>query len=156
RLRDRRAGELLLPIVVVALCAGEIELALSAKEGRPPGLEERARALVDRDRDRHPARLTADISTERQQLLALGRKRGRLLLLGPADVDALLEADRPPTRRIERRVARRHALHARARVAMAVGAGFCRAAGLALPRRLAVEHRQHAGIGSVVVLHRAG
>src|SRR5262249_16125781 len=33
---------------------------------------------------------------------------------------------------------------------------FCRAAGLALPRRLAVEHRQHAGIGSVVVLHRAG
>src|SRR5262249_58422761 len=51
RLRDRRAGELFLPVVVVTLRAGEIELAPAAMEDRPAGFEERASALVDRDLD---------------------------------------------------------------------------------------------------------
>ena len=52
------------------------------------------------------------------------------------------------------RIARRDALHAGLGVAVAVGAGFAGAAGLGAPQRLAVEHRQHAGIAGVVVLHR--
>src|SRR5262245_59812022 len=59
------------------------------------------------------------------------------------------------SRRIEGRVARRHALHAGACVAMAIGAGLIRAAGFAVPEGLAVEHPQHAGIDGVVVLHGA-
>ena len=39
---------------------------------------------------------------------------------------------------------------------MAIRAGLSRNAGLLVPQRLAVEHREHAGIFAVVVLHGAG
>src|SRR5882672_6751580 len=133
RLRDRRAFELLLPIVVVALRAGEIELALPAIEHGAAGLEERPRALIDRGIDRHAARLPSHIGVEREQLLALEWQRRRLLAFGAADVDLLIEIDRATACRIEGRIAGGDALHGFARLAMAVGAGFVRRAGLALP-----------------------
>src|SRR5262249_2504133 len=46
-------------------------------------------------------------------------------------------------------------LHAGRRVAMTAGARL-RAGRRLVPQRLAVEHRQHAGIGAVVLLHRLG
>src|SRR5262249_17232801 len=49
----------------------------------------------------------------------------------------------------------RDPFHARARVAMAIGARFSGRALLALPERFAVEHPQHRRIGGVVILHRA-
>ena len=51
----RVAGEPSVPIVVVALRAGEIELALAAVNIVAAGVEERPGALVDRDVDRHAA-----------------------------------------------------------------------------------------------------
>src|SRR5262249_820133 len=121
-LRDPSAGELLAPIVVVALCTGEIELPLALDEQLSAGLQEGLGALVVRDFDRHAARLLPDIGSEREQLLALEGKRRRLLLLGAADVDSLLEIDGACARGIEGWIARRHAFHARPRVAMAIGA----------------------------------
>src|SRR5882724_8555330 len=94
RLRDRRTRELLLPIVIVALRAGEIELALPAIEHGAAGLEECPRALIARDADWHPARLPRHIGVECQKLLALERQWRRLLALRPADVDLLVEIDR--------------------------------------------------------------
>src|SRR5262245_46456745 len=155
RLRDRRAGELFLPVVVVTLRAGEIELAPAAMEGRAAGFEERASALVDRDLDRHAARLLRHVGGECEQFLALGCQRARLLLIAPADVDPLVEVDGPPASCVEGRVPRRDALHAFARVAMAVGASLARGASLALPQRLAIEHPEHARIGGVLILHRS-
>src|ERR1019366_6463990 len=53
-------------------------------------------------------------------------------------------------------VARRHALHAGARVMVTIGAGLARGTGLAVPQGFAVEHPQHAGIGGIVILDRLG
>src|SRR5262245_63612181 len=74
RLRDRRARELLLPIVIVALRASEIELALAAIERRATRFQERPRALVDGDIDRHATRLPRHVGVEREQVLALERE----------------------------------------------------------------------------------
>jgi hypothetical protein len=57
-------------------------------------LQEGLGALVVRDFDRHAARLPPDIGRECEQLPALDGKRRRLLLLGAADIDPLLEIDR--------------------------------------------------------------
>ncbi len=121
-LRDRRAGKLLAPIVVVALRAGEIELALALYEHRAAGFQKRPYPRVIRDVDRHAARLLPDIGCERQQLLAFEGKRGRALLLSAAHIDPLFEIDRAAAHRVECGIARRHAFHARARVAVAVRA----------------------------------
>ena len=94
------AGELLAPVVVVALRAGEIELALAAVEGRAAGLDERlGPRVVWRPRSACRATAVATIGGERQQVLALVGERRRLLPLGAAEVDALLEVDRPAARR---------------------------------------------------------
>ena len=119
-----------------------------------PRLDERPGLVVALDRDRHPARLLGDVCGERQQVAALMGERRRLLLLGAAEVDALLEIDRAALRGAERRIARRNAAHRLRGVAVAVGAGLAFAAGLAAPQRLAVEHRERRGIRRVVVLHR--
>src|SRR2546425_10035322 len=121
-LRDRGAGELLAPVVVVALRTGEIELPLALGEQLVAGLQEGLGALVVRDFDRHAARLLSHIGRECEQLLAFEGQRRRLLLLRAADVDALFEIDRAPARSIESWIARRHAFHARPRVAVAIGA----------------------------------
>src|SRR5437867_9971353 len=106
RLRDGGAGELLAPVVVMALAACEIELALPALEERAPCF----RPFVPTRLDRHAARLPGDISGERKQLPAFVRERRRLLPFGTARVDLLLEVHTAPSDDL--RVARRHALHA--------------------------------------------
>src|SRR5215510_5678295 len=105
RLRNGRAREFLLPIVVVTLRAGEIELALPAIEHGTAGLEEWPRALVDREIGRDAARLPRHIGVEREQIFPFERQRRRLLALGTANVDLLVEIDRPPTCRVESRIA---------------------------------------------------
>jgi hypothetical protein len=75
-------------------------------------------------------------------------------MTGAAKIDALVERDGARERLIEGGIARGDAPHAAARIAMAIRAGFLRAAGLLRPQRLAVEHEQHARIGGVVILHR--
>ena len=77
-------------------------------------------------------------------------------MVGAAEIDALLQIDGPAERLVEGGIAGRDALHAGARIVVAVGAGLVRGAGLAFPQRFAVEHPEHAGIGGVVVLHRLG
>src|SRR6266851_9940155 len=156
RCSDPSACELLAPVVVVALRAGEIELPLAAREHVAAGVEERLRALVVRDLDRHPARLQPHIGREREQLLAFERERRRPLPVRAAEVDSAFEIDRPSAPDIEGGIARRHALHARLGVAVAIAARFAGVAVLAAPQRLAVEHPQRAGIAGVVVLHGAG
>src|SRR5262249_39856077 len=154
-LRDRSAGELLAPIIVVALRARKIELALALGEHRAAGFEKRSDARVVRDVDRHAARLLPDIGCESEQLLALEGKRRRALLFGAAGIDPLLEIDGTAARRVAGGVGRRPPLHARARAAVAVRACFAGRPLLAPPDRLAVEHPKGRGIDSVIVLHRA-
>ena len=48
---------------------------------------------------------------------------------------------------------RGHLFHANAGVAMAINACAPSSARFALPQSLAIEHRQHAGVGRIVVLH---
>src|ERR1700676_4678393 len=71
-------------------------------------------------------------------------------------IDALFQIDRASKHFVVGGIARRHALHARACVIVAIGAGLARRAGLALPQRFAIEHPQHAWIGGVVILDRLG
>src|SRR5439155_7794263 len=117
-LRDGAAGELSAPVVVVALGAGEIELALAAMEGFSACIEKGFAARVDRDIDRQAARLHRDIRGQREQLFALESERLRLLPRGAAEVDPLLQVHRAPRRGVEGRITRGDALHARARVAV--------------------------------------
>src|SRR5882672_4641378 len=133
RLRYDAAGEALAPVVVVALGAGEVELALAAMEGFPAGLEKRLAPRVDQDADRQAARLPRHVRGEREQLLALIGERRRLLPPGPAEVDSLLEAHRAGARAVESGIARRDALHARARIAVAIRARAPRGARFPVP-----------------------
>ncbi len=154
RLRDHGAGELLPGVVVVAVGAGEIQLAdaLAVKrlatlaEGREPGIVRRS--------DRHAARLLADIGGQREQFPAFPRKRRCLLLGFATGVDPALQVERTLMLGAKGWIARRDALHAGRRILMTVGAGLVGTAGLRAPERFAIEHRQHAGIGGVVLLHR--
>jgi hypothetical protein len=100
--------------------------------------------------------LAAEICGERQELVALVFERRRVLSVAAFQIDPLLEIDRPASALVERRVARRHALHALRRVAVAVGAGLVGAARLGVPHRLTVEHPEGRRVGGVVVLHRLG
>src|SRR5262245_25754233 len=152
-LRNGIPGELLSPALVVALGASEIELPLPPKERCPAGVEERLRPFVVDDLNREPTRLPRDVRGQPEQVPPFVRERRRLLVVGPAQVDTLFEVDRPSARRMSRRLARRDALHADARVAVTVGARASCGARLSVPQRLAVEHLEHARIGDVVVLH---
>src|SRR5262245_38700913 len=93
-LRNLVAGEALAPVVVVAVDAGEIELADALVVELAALVAERREARVVRRCDRLATRLQAEIGGERQELLALIRKGRGVLLLVAADVDALLEVDR--------------------------------------------------------------
>src|SRR5260221_11039383 len=101
RLRDDASGEALAPVVVVALGAGEVELALAAMEGFPAGLEKRLAPRVGQDADRQAARLPGHVRRERDQLPALVGERSRLLPPGPPQADSLLEAHRAGARAVE-------------------------------------------------------
>src|ERR1700722_5280875 len=72
-----------------------------------------------------------------------------------AEIDALFQVDGAAKRLVESGIAGGDALHAGARVVVAIGAGLAGGACLAPPQRLAVEHPQHAGIGRIVLLHRS-
>src|SRR6266508_3670436 len=144
-LRNDVAREPPSPVVVVTVAAGQIELALSPVEGGATGSEVRLRLLVDRDLDRQAARLARDVGSQREQLPAFPGERRRLLPIGSAEVDTLLETERPSPRGVERRMARGDALHAHTGIAVAVGAGAAGGADLPVPRRNALEHPQHPG-----------
>src|SRR5205807_9585996 len=142
--------------VVVTVLAGEIELALTARVNLPAGLDERLGLFVIRDRNRLSAGLLAEINRDRKQLAAFERQRRRILLLGAAQIDALLDVDRTAFFDIECRVARRYAAHRLLGIAMAIRAGLAGRAGVGRPRRLAVERRERRRVRRVVVLHRLG
>src|SRR6516165_3226032 len=152
-LRDGDAGELLAPVVIVAMRAGEIELTLAPLEDAPSrgneGCEPGVVAL-----DGHPARLARDIDAEREELLALEGERGRTLMLGATDVYAFFYVDRRAALGVERRVACGHTFHGTGRLTVAVGARASCCPRLRAPGDLTIEHPQHAGIGRIFVLHR--
>src|SRR4051794_38804473 len=154
-LHQRNTGELLSPVVVVTVLARQIELADPRRIELAAGVDEWLRLLVVYDCDRKSARLLAHVSREREQLAALMRERFGLLLLGTAEIDALLDVDRAVLRRREGRIARRDAAHRGGRIAVAVSAGFPRLARLAAPERLAIEHREGRRIRRIIILHGA-
>src|SRR6185312_980912 len=143
-------------IVVMAIGASEVELALTLHEEFATFLDERLQFGIVARIDRHAARLIGDEGCEREQVAAFIGKRRRLLMPCAFQIDALLDRDRAAERLVKGGIAHCHALHALPPVAMAVGAGLLGVTGLLVPERFAVEHEQHAGIGGVVVLHRAG
>ena len=67
---------------VVAVAAGEIELAFALHEQRAAGVEKRGEAAVGIRLDGQAARLPADQRGQRQQLAALIAKRRGLLVPG--------------------------------------------------------------------------
>jgi hypothetical protein len=74
-LRYRCAAQVLAPVVVVALSAGEVQLALPALEDSPAGVDEPAGLRIIGDGDQFSLRLMRDIGGQRQQLLALKGQR---------------------------------------------------------------------------------
>src|SRR5258708_39408512 len=93
-LRDDGAGEFPARIVVVAIGAGEIELALPASVDFRALTAEWRQARIIRWRDRLAARLQGYIGCEAQQLAAFAGKRRRLLPGGAAEVGAGFETHR--------------------------------------------------------------
>src|SRR5262245_40378607 len=140
RLRDDAACKLFAPVVVMTLRATHIDLPAALSEQPAARLDKGRKPLVAWRRDRHAARLPADIGTERQQLTAFQCQRRGLLMLGAADVDALLEIDRAVAGRAERWVARCNPLHADRRILMAIRTRAVGGTGLLIPQRLAVKH----------------
>src|SRR5215467_8709586 len=154
-LRDGNAGELLAPVVIVAMYAGEIKLTLAPLEDVPSSGNERCEPGVAA-LDGHAARLARDISAECEELLALKGEGGRMLMLGAADVYAFFNVDRSAALGVESRVACGHTFHGIGRLSMAVGAGAPCCPRPRSPGNLTVEHPQHAGIGRIFILHRLG
>src|SRR5262249_61180663 len=108
----RCTAQMLAPIVVVALCTGQVELSLLAFEDFTADIDERAGFRIVGDRDRLSLRLMRDIGRQRQQLPALERQRRDLLLLRSASIDALLDINRSAERWIDGRIPRRDRFHA--------------------------------------------
>src|SRR5438477_6588112 len=155
-LRDGGTCQPLVPIVVMAIGAGEIELALTLHVQAAAFCDEGLELRIAAGRDRSAAGLLRDERRERQQIADfIGERRG-LLLAGAAQIDALLEIDGAAERLVEGGVSGRDTLHAGSDIAMAIRAGLVSAASLFLPEGFAVERPEHGGIGGVVVLHRHG
>ena len=154
-LRNYTAGEALAPIVVVALAAGQVQLAFALAEQFFAQIEKRTRLGTGVYRDRQAARLTGDECSQREQFLALPGERLRSLILAAAAVDPLLEIERAGECRTERRVAGRDTLHALSPVAMAVGAGAAGGSDPLGPQLFALQHPQHPRVCGIFVLHRA-
>src|ERR1700687_2377567 len=138
----------------MAIRAAEVELALSSLEKVASPGDEGLEPRVVPGIDGNAARVLCDECGERHQVVAFVRKRRRLLMPRAAQIDALLQIDGTSKLPVEGGIAGRDAFHAGARVVMTIGAGLTRRSSFAFPHRLAVEHPQHAGIGSIVVLHR--
>src|SRR3954471_11785395 len=116
-LHQRNTGELLAPVVVVAILTGKVELARARRIELLTRVDERLGLLVVYNCDRKSTRLLADVGREREQLAAFMRERLRLLLLGAAEIDALLDIDRAVLRRRERRIPCRDATQRGGRIA---------------------------------------
>ena len=84
-------------------------------------------------RNRHAARLFRNVRRQGEQIVFLVSKRIGFLMARAAEIDALFEIDRASERLVIGRIARRHAFHAGAGVAVAIGAGLGRRACLAIP-----------------------
>src|SRR5437762_77636 len=133
RLRDGRAGKALIPIVVMAVRAGEIELALSLQKQLASFGDKRLKLWIALRHDRHAARLLSQECGERQQLTAFVRQWRCLLTGRSAIIDALFQVCGMAECLVERRISGGDALHAGACVAVTIGACFPGRAGLALP-----------------------
>src|SRR5262249_35141274 len=101
-LRDRRSRQPLVPDLLMAIVAGEVELALPLGVERAAFGDERLELRIRPDLDRTAARLLRDEGGDCQQIAALKGKRRRLLMVGAAEIDALLEIDGPAKRLVER------------------------------------------------------
>src|ERR1700704_1134971 len=100
-LRDRRPGQPLIPIIIMAIGAAEIELALPLHKQLAALGNERRKLRVITGLDRGAARLLCDEGGERQQVAALIGKGARLLAIGAAQIDALLQIDGAAERLVE-------------------------------------------------------
>src|SRR6266436_3040451 len=136
-LRDRGARKALVPIVVVAIGAGQIELALPPRKELTPLGDEGFKLRIVAGRNRNAARLLGDENGEREEVAALESKWFGLLMPRAFQIDARFEIDRVAQLLVEGRIARRHAFHGGAGVAMAIRAGLVRRALFLLPQGFA-------------------
>src|SRR4029079_2189168 len=91
RLRDGGASEPLVPIIVMAIDAAEIELTLPLHEQFTAPGDERLELRVVARCDCAAARWLRDKGSQRQQVAALIGKRWRLLVVGAAQIDTLFQ-----------------------------------------------------------------
>ena len=89
-LADGLGEQALAPILVVALRAGQIHLTVPRMEERAPAVERRFRRTIDRDRERHAARLAGNVRSESEQIVGFARPGRQPLPLHAAGIDALL------------------------------------------------------------------
>src|SRR6516164_11104714 len=77
-------------------------------------------------------------------------------MLGTAEIDPLLEIDRPAECGVKRRISGGHVTHARLRVTMTIPARQTSGPGLLGPQTLALRDPKHARVCGVVILHHPG
>jgi len=121
---DGVAAQFLADEAVMALLAGQVELALPALEEGLAGLVIGFGRAVGLHIDRQAARQRAEIGGHRQKLGALIAEGGLSLALDTALLDAVFEVEQLAGGRIDLRVMRRGAAQALLRVGMAGGAGL--------------------------------
>ena len=135
RLRDGGAGQFAAGIVVVAVGAGEVELALPALEEIAALAAQDGELRLLRRRDRQAARLQREVGFEPEQPVAFRRQRRRLLMRRTAKIDPAFEVDQLVDAGRQRRIACRDALHADGCIAVTIGARLARGTSFIGPRR---------------------
>ena len=150
-LTDRVAAKFLAPIFVMALGAGEVELA-------PPGVEiilapriPVCRRAFDIDRDRLAACKVCDIGRQREEVIALIGERRAILIAFAAKIDPAFNIDEPAALLIDLWVMGRRACQRAGALGMTVATGICDPVRL-LEQRFAPVDPEKAGIGEVIVL----
>src|SRR3954453_7630759 len=132
-LRDRRARKALVPIVVMAVGAAEIELTLALPIQLTPFVDKGLKSRIGLGHERHSERLPRHESGGPPPFLALVSKWRCLLMRRAAAIDALFEIHRAAKAVVERGIMCGDAFHAGARVIMAFGAGLACRSRLAVP-----------------------
>ena len=141
------------PIGIVTMGTGQIQLAAAAEEECLSHLEVPARRPVDVRLRGEAARLVGDIGIERQEVFGFARQRRCFLSLDTGLKDARPQRHQFPRALVDFRIAHRHALHAGARIPMAIGAGFLVFARGCPPEFRAPVNPQGSGICKIVLLH---
>ena len=155
-LRDRGAAQASAPARIVAVGAGQVELAHPPFEQATAAFAHRIESGVGIGPQRQAPGRMRDECRQRQALDALRRPARQPLVPGPALRDPLRQPERLAPARIPARIPRCHIVHRVAGLAVTVGARSpCRPLGTP-PPDLAVADRQHSRVGSVVALHRLG